>query len=152
MSAKYSLPTCASTPGARKPFLGKARVMVAAARTAGAKAVGWFAGGGRDEAKRILGVPGERLVGTALSLGYPECDPPRGRSALPRGRKPMAELLHEELYGRRLPGAERKGRPGSSVEWFPPGGSGRAGSADTCRATECIEARFRARVAHRGAG
>ena len=85
------------------------RISLTAASHGLGAAVGWFAGGGRAEAKRILGVPGERLVRTALSLGYPDHDPPRGRSALPRGRKPMAELLHEELYGRRLPGAERKG-------------------------------------------
>ena len=64
-------------------------------------AVGWFAGEGRDEAKRILGVPSGRLVRTALSLGYPDRDPPRGRSALTHGRKPMTEMLHEDLYGQR---------------------------------------------------
>ena len=85
------------------------RISLAAASHGLGSAVGWFAGGGREEAKRILGVPGERLVRTALSLGYPDRDPPRGGSALPRGRKPMAELLHEELYGRRLPGTKRKG-------------------------------------------
>ena len=85
------------------------RISLAAASHGLGSAVGWFAGGGREEAKRILGVPGGRLVRTALSLGYPDRDPPSGRSALPPGRKPMAGLLHEELYGRRLPGAERKG-------------------------------------------
>ena len=77
------------------------RISLAAASHGLGSAVGWFAGVGREEAKRILGVPGERLVRTALSLGHPDRDPPRGRSALPQGRKPMAELLHEELYGRR---------------------------------------------------
>ena len=85
------------------------RISLAAASHGLGSAVGWFAGGGKAEAKRILGVPGGRLVRTALSLGYPDPDPPRGRSALARGRKPMTELLHEELYGRRLPGAEREG-------------------------------------------
>ena len=86
------------------------RISLAAASHGLGSAVGWFAGGGREEAKRTLGVPGERLVRTALSLGHPDRDPPRGRSALPRGRKPMAELLHEELYGQRgQPDAERTG-------------------------------------------
>ena len=87
--------------------------LVAASHGLGA-AVGWFAGGGRAEAKRILGVPSERLVRTALSLGYPDLDPPRGRSALPQGRKPITELLHEELYGRRRrPDFDRSRRPES---------------------------------------
>lgn len=87
------------------------RISLAAASHGLGSAVGWFAGGGREETKRILGVPGERLVRTVLSLGHPDRDPPRGISALPPGRKPMAELLHEERYGRRLPGAERRGSP-----------------------------------------
>ncbi len=62
-------------------------------------AVGWFAGEGRGAAKRILGIPDKRLVRTALSLGRPAQNPPRGRSALPRGRKPLADLVHEEHYG-----------------------------------------------------
>ena len=78
------------------------RISLAAASHGLGSAVGWFRGAGRDEAKKILGVPGERLVKTALSLGYTDRDPPRGKSALARGRKPMAELLHEELYGRAL--------------------------------------------------
>ena len=44
------------------------RISLAAASHGLGAAVGWFAGGGRHEAKRILGVPGERLVRTALSL------------------------------------------------------------------------------------
>ena len=56
-------------------------------------------GHGEEDPRRILGIPGKRLVRTALSLGYPDRNPPRGRSALPQGRKPMAELLREELYG-----------------------------------------------------
>ena len=87
------------------------RIFLAAASHGLGGAVSWFAGEARNEAKRILGVPSERLVRTTLSLGHPDPDPPSGMSALSPGRKPMAELLHEERYGRRLPGAERRGSP-----------------------------------------
>lgn len=75
------------------------RISLAAASHGVGAAVGWFAGSGRDAAKMMLGVPSERLVRTALSLGYPDRSS-RGRSALPQGRKPMARLLHDERYGR----------------------------------------------------
>ncbi len=75
------------------------RISLAAAAHGLGAAVGWFAGDGRGATKRILGIPDERLVRTALSLGHPARNPPRGRAALPRGRKPLADLLHEEHYG-----------------------------------------------------
>jgi hypothetical protein len=75
------------------------RISLAAVSHGLGAAVGWFAGEGRVAAKVILGIPGERLVRTALSLGRPAQYPPRGRSALPRGRKPLADLVHEEHYG-----------------------------------------------------
>jgi hypothetical protein len=40
-------------------------------------------------------------VRTVLSLGYPTSPPEGGRLALPKGRKPLTELVHEERYGRR---------------------------------------------------
>jgi nitroreductase len=75
------------------------RISLAAASHGLGAAVGWFAGEGRGAAKRILGIPDERVVRTALSLGYPAQNPPRGKSALPRGRKPLADLVYEEHYG-----------------------------------------------------
>lgn len=75
------------------------RIMLACSAHGVAASVGWFAQGGREAAKEILGVPEGRLVRSALSLGYPDPDPPRGRSVLPRGRKPLSELVHEERYG-----------------------------------------------------
>ena len=75
------------------------RISLAAASHGLGAAVGWFAGDGRRVAKRILGIPDERLVRTALSLGHPARNPPRGRSALSQGRKPLADLVHEEHYG-----------------------------------------------------
>ncbi len=75
------------------------RISLAATSPELGAAVGWFASEDRGVAKRILGIPEERLVRTALSLGHPARNPPRGKSALPRGRKPQADLVHEEHYG-----------------------------------------------------
>ena len=46
------------------------------------------------------------LEGAVLSLGYPTSPPEGGRLALPKGRKPLSELVHEERYGRRRASAE----------------------------------------------
>lgn len=75
------------------------RISLAAASHGLGAAVGWFAGERRGAAKRILRIPDERLVRTALSLGYPAQKPSRGKSALPQGRKPLADLVYEEHYG-----------------------------------------------------
>jgi nitroreductase len=75
------------------------RISLAASSYGLGAAVGWFARDGRGAAKRILGIPNERLVRTALSLGHPAQNPPCGKSALPQGRKPLAELVYEEHYG-----------------------------------------------------
>lgn len=75
------------------------RISLAAASHGLGAAVGWFAGEGRRAAKRILGIPDERLVTTALSLGHPLQNPPCGKSALPQGRKPLADIVYEEHYG-----------------------------------------------------
>jgi nitroreductase len=75
------------------------RISLAAASHGLGAAVGWFAGEGRVAAKGILKIPDERLVRTALSLGHPAHDPPRGRSALAQGRNPLADLVYEEHYG-----------------------------------------------------
>ena len=77
------------------------RISLAAASYGVASSVGWFKGGGRDKAKEILRIPPGRLVRTALSLGYAAKRLAGGSSALPRGRKPLPELVHEERYGRR---------------------------------------------------
>jgi nitroreductase len=68
------------------------RIMLAAAAHGLGSSIGWFSPEGRDEAKRILGVAGKRVVRTAISMGYPAKPPRRGR------RKPISELVHEERY------------------------------------------------------
>ena len=69
--------------------------------------MGWFKGQGREKAKEILGIPQSKLVRTVLSLGYPTSPPEGGHPALPKGRKPLSELGHEERYGQRRASAER---------------------------------------------
>lgn len=75
------------------------RISLAAASHGLGAAVGWFAGEGRGAVKRILGIPDERLVRTALSLGHPAQNPPHGKSTLLQGRKPLSDLVYEEHYG-----------------------------------------------------
>ena len=77
------------------------RISLTAASYGVASSVGWFKEQGREKAKEILGIPQSKLVRTVLSLGYPTSPPEGGRLALPKGRKPLSELVHEERYGRR---------------------------------------------------
>jgi nitroreductase len=68
------------------------RIMLAAAAHGLGSSIGWLSPEGRTEAKRILGVPGKRVVRTIISVGYPAHAPRRG------ARKPIGELVHEERY------------------------------------------------------
>ncbi len=77
------------------------RIMLAAAAHGVGASVGWFRPAGAAEVKELLGVPAERTVRTALSLGYPDA---AAEAAAPKpgpGRKPLAELVHDERYGAR---------------------------------------------------
>jgi hypothetical protein len=82
------------------------RISLTAASYGVASSVGWFKGQGRQKAKEILGIAQCKLVRTVLSLGYPTTPPEGGGLALPKGRKPLSELVHEEHYGRRGDSAE----------------------------------------------
>ena len=82
------------------------RISLTAASYGVASSVGWFKGQGRQKAKKILGIPHSKLVRTVLSLGYPSSAPAGGHLALPKGRKPLLELVHEERYGSRGTSAE----------------------------------------------
>jgi nitroreductase len=68
------------------------RIMLAAWAHGVGSSIGWFSPEGRDKAKHILGVPGQRVVRTAISLGFPARAPRRGH------RKPLNQLVHEERY------------------------------------------------------
>jgi nitroreductase len=72
------------------------RMLLAAAAHGVDAGIWWFKDGGAA-AKRILGIPEERSVRTAISFGYPAADAasqPKKTDA----RKPLSELLHEERY------------------------------------------------------
>jgi nitroreductase len=73
------------------------RIMLAALAHGVGSSVGWIVGGGRDAAREILGVPEGRMVRTAISLGYP--DEGARRRRVGQARKPLSEIVHEELYG-----------------------------------------------------
>jgi len=77
------------------------RIMLAGAAHGLGSCIGWFAGSGPAAAKDILGIPAERLVRTAISLGYPDAAAQRARPKPPQARKPLAELVSEERYGQR---------------------------------------------------
>jgi len=76
------------------------RIMLAAAAHGLGASIGWFLPAGADAVRARLGIPPARTVRTALSLGYPEA----AEATAPKsgqGRKPLAELVHEERYGAR---------------------------------------------------
>ena len=74
------------------------RVMLAASAHGVGSSIGWIVGDGRTAARKILGVPEGRTVRTAISLGYPDEGARRRRAG--QARKPLSEIVHEELYGR----------------------------------------------------
>ena len=74
------------------------RIMLAAAAHGVGSSIGWFKGNGVAEAKHILGIPEQRLVRSAISLGYPDEKARRNRPKPTQARKPMSEIVHEERY------------------------------------------------------
>ena len=75
------------------------RLQLAAAAHGLGSAIGWFHGAGRQAAKAMLGIPRERLVRTALSVGYEDVGAEDARSHPPQARKPLAEIVHGERFG-----------------------------------------------------
>lgn len=72
------------------------RIMLAAWAHGVGSSIGWIVGSGRDAAKELLGIPQERMVRTAISLGYPDESARRPRPWA--ARKPLSEIVHEERY------------------------------------------------------
>jgi nitroreductase len=77
------------------------RILLAAAAHGVAAAVGHFTGPGDTwaasaEAKRMLGIPDDRVLRETISLGYPSehLQP----TPNPPGRKPLDQLVHWEHY------------------------------------------------------
>jgi nitroreductase len=73
--------------------------MLASAAYGVGSCIGWFRGKGMTEAKTILGIPHERLVRTAISLGYPDEAARRARPKPVRARKPLSDFVYYERYG-----------------------------------------------------
>jgi nitroreductase len=74
------------------------RILLAASARGLGAGIGWLGNDGTAEAaKRILGIPHERFVRTAVALGNAKPNPARGSSG--PGRKSLGELVHEERYG-----------------------------------------------------
>ena len=77
------------------------RIQLAAQAHGLGSSIGWFHGEGRDKAKAILGVPPDRLLRTALSIGYEDPGAEGGRFHPDQARKPLAELVHQERWDER---------------------------------------------------
>ncbi|MFM9106921.1 MAG: nitroreductase family protein [Chloroflexota bacterium] len=73
------------------------RIMLAAAAHGLGSCIGWFVEPGHSEAaKSMLGVPEERTLRTAISIGYPAPDSAPRRPAA--GRKPLAGIAALERF------------------------------------------------------
>jgi nitroreductase len=77
------------------------RILLAAAAHGVGAAIGHFTGPGDTwaasaEAKRVLGIPAERVLRETISLGYPaeHLQP----TSNPPGRKPLEQLVHWDHY------------------------------------------------------
>ena len=75
------------------------RIMLAASAYGVGSSIGWFRRSGMIDAKAILGIPQERLVRTAISMGYPDEEARRARPKHAHARKPLADSVHDERYG-----------------------------------------------------
>jgi nitroreductase len=75
------------------------RIMLAAHAHGVGSSIGWIVGSGRDAARELLGIPKERVVRTAISLGYPEEGARRSRASRGPARKALGEIVHQEHYG-----------------------------------------------------
>ena len=73
------------------------RMMLAAASHGVGAGIWWFKDGGAA-ARRILGIPEEKRVRTAISFGYADEEASRARPKRREARKPLSELVHEEKY------------------------------------------------------
>lgn len=74
------------------------RIMLAADAHGLASAIGWFKGAASEEAKRILGVPSNRLLRTIMSIGLADTEAHARRQRPAQPRKPMREIVHTERW------------------------------------------------------
>ena len=81
------------------------RIMLAAQAYGLGSCIGWFTGDASTEAKRMLGVPQEKLMRTVIAIGYPDRaahevarQERRARQGTAGARRPLSQLVHEERY------------------------------------------------------
>ena len=74
------------------------RIMLAADAHGLASAIGWFKDAASNEAKRILGVPQERLLRTIISIGFKDDDAFHKRQRPAQPRKPLSDIVHRERW------------------------------------------------------
>lgn len=74
------------------------RIMLAAQAYGVGSCIGWFKGEAQTEAKALLGVPQERLLRTAISLGYTDEEARRTHPKAYQARKPLEEFVHLEKF------------------------------------------------------
>jgi nitroreductase len=74
------------------------RVLLAASAHGVGAGLGWLRGSGRDDAKRLLGVPESRSLRATISFGYPDKAAPRDRPRPEQPRKPLSEIVHIERF------------------------------------------------------
>ena len=74
------------------------RIMLTAAVHGLGSAIGWFKDAASDEAKRILGVPPERLLRTIMAIGYVDEQARAQRQRPAQPRKPLSEIVHTERW------------------------------------------------------
>ena len=72
--------------------------MLAAAANGLGSAIGWFREPGTEEAKRMLGIPSERLLRTIMSIGFPDAEGHRQRTRPAQPRKPLSDIVHQEKF------------------------------------------------------
>src|SRR6266702_2066614 len=96
---RETLQALAKVEGYAGHLAGAALRMVLAAAAYGAgSSIGWFKQEGRATVKKMLGIPGKKLVRTAISFGYPDEEARRARPKRAQARRPLSELVHEERY------------------------------------------------------
>ncbi len=74
------------------------RIMLAAQSHGVGSCIGWFTSTGAETVRAALGIPDGKIVRTVISLGYSDEEARAARPKPPQGRKPLAELVHEDRY------------------------------------------------------
>src|SRR2546423_2180376 len=66
--------------------------------------VAWFGGEAEDaKAKLILGIPADRTARSLVAIGHPKARKDPVLDVLPRGRKPLSDLVSYERWGNAKP-------------------------------------------------